>query len=58
MLREWKVIAARRMQDAGMTVVETARVLQISDRSVRKYRDMEEFSEEQKPAQHRPRNAA
>jgi transposase len=51
MLREWKVIAARRMQDAGMTVVETARVLQISDRSVRKYRDMEEFPDEQDPAQ-------
>lgn len=48
MIREWKAIAVRRMQDAGITVVETARILQISDKSVRKYRDMTKLSGEQK----------
>ena len=48
MIREWKANAVRRMQDAGITVVETARILQISDKSVRKYRDMTELPGEQK----------
>jgi len=50
MLREWQVIAARQMLDTGRTVRETAGFLRISERSVRKYRDMEEFPQEQTPA--------
>lgn len=51
MIREWKVIASRKLVNAGFTVAETARIFQISDRTVRKYRDMAEFPDEQESAQ-------